>query len=33
LAANEDGRHLVRRGARGGKNPHELNVFVADWVE
>jgi len=28
-----DGTKLVWCSARGGKNPHELNVFVADWVK
>jgi Tol biopolymer transport system component len=28
-----DGTKLMWCSARGGKNPHELNVFVADWVK
>lgn len=28
-----DGRHLVFASNRGGKQPHETNIFVADWIE
>lgn len=28
-----DGKHVVWCSARFGTNPHELNVFLADWVE
>lgn len=28
-----DGKHLVFASNRHGTNPHETNVFVADWIE
>jgi TolB protein len=28
-----DGKHLVFSSGRQGREPHELNLFVADWVE
>jgi hypothetical protein len=30
---SSDGKRLVLASNRNGKQPHETNIFVADWVE
>lgn len=27
------GKRLVRASNRNGETPHEINIFIADWVE
>ena len=28
-----DGKHLIFCSNRNGANPHNTNIFIADWVE
>ncbi len=29
---SSDGKHLVFSSMRNGKNPGDINIFIADWV-